>query len=362
MATLQNIGKLKYRGKDGQWHPLPVVVQDADGGVSTISGKGQPTESTVGRLNQLYRDESTDKLYICTATDGGYTWAAVSGGGSVDVDTTLTQSGKAADAKAAGDAIGKKLDETALPTAINNALAQAKASGEFDGPKGDKGDKGDPGAQGVRGEKGETGSAGPQGETGPAGAKGDTGPAGPKGADGKDGAGMDVTGAKVGQIAKITAVDAAGKPTGWAPVDMPSDEEKFIQTIPMSPDVGEYVLADLTVYKKVRFIITKSYKNIGTGNPFIIVGKQGIFGQQFYTGLDFVKYAFSEGIYEDKGTTYTVITSYSNNEITQESMRKAISKKRDTEHENQLLKLSIPVSYLAELPENAHIDVYGVKK
>lgn len=222
MATLQNIGKLKYRGKDGQWHPLPVVVQDADGGVSTISGKGQPTESTVGRLNQLYRDESTDKLYICTATDGGYTWAAVSGGGSVDVDTTLTQSGKAADAKAAGDAIGKKLDETALPTAINNALAQAKASGEFDGPKGDKGDKGDPGAQGVRGEKGETGSAGPQGETGPAGAKGDTGPAGPKGADGKDGAGMDVTGAKVGQIAKITAVDAAGKPTEWEPVDMPS--------------------------------------------------------------------------------------------------------------------------------------------
>lgn len=189
MATLQNIGKLKYRGKDGQWHPLPVVVQDAGGGVSTISGKGQPTESTVGRLNQLYRDESTDKLYICTGVEGGYTWAAVSGGGSVDVDETLTKAGQAADAKAAGDAIEKKLDTTALPTAINDALAQAKASGEFDGPKGDKGD---------------------------------TGPVGPKGADGKDGAGMDVTGAKVGQIAKITAVDAAGKPTGWEPVDMPS--------------------------------------------------------------------------------------------------------------------------------------------
>lgn len=164
MATLQNIGKLKYRGKDGQWHPLPVVVQDAGGGVSTISGKGQPTESTVGRLNQLYRDESTDKLYICTGvdggytwaavvpdadgsvstisgkgaptsatqgevnqlyrdedtqklyictevSDGGYTWAAVSGsGGTVDVDATLTKAGQAADAKAAGDAIGKKLD------------------------------------------------------------------------------------------------------------------------------------------------------------------------------------------------------------------------------------------------------------
>ena len=36
------------------------------------------------------------------------------------------------------------------------------------------------------------------------------------------GAGMDVTGAKVGQIANITAVDSAGKPTAWEPVDMPS--------------------------------------------------------------------------------------------------------------------------------------------
>lgn len=110
MATLQNIGKLKYRGKDGQWHPLPVVVQDADGSVSTISGKGAPTSATQGAVNQLYRDEDTQRLYICTATNGGYTWAAVSGG-SVDVDDTLTKAGYAADAKAAGDAIGKKIDK-----------------------------------------------------------------------------------------------------------------------------------------------------------------------------------------------------------------------------------------------------------
>ena len=113
MATLQNIGKLKYRGKDGLWHPLPVVVQDAGGGVSTISGKGAPTPETQGKVNQLYRDEDTQRLYICTATDGGYTWAEVSGGGSggsVDVDSTLTKAGQAADAKAAGDAIGKKID------------------------------------------------------------------------------------------------------------------------------------------------------------------------------------------------------------------------------------------------------------
>lgn len=36
------------------------------------------------------------------------------------------------------------------------------------------------------------------------------------------GAGMDITGATIGQIAKITAVDDSGKPTAWEPVDMPS--------------------------------------------------------------------------------------------------------------------------------------------
>lgn len=61
--------------------------------------------------------------------------------------------------------------------------------------------------------------------TAPKGDKGDTGatgPQGPAGAPGKDGAGMDITGATVGQIAKITAVDESGKPTAWSPVDMPS--------------------------------------------------------------------------------------------------------------------------------------------
>lgn len=229
--------------------PLPAPTEDvyaqilaAYAGIKILSGKGAPTSATQGKVNQLYRDEDTQRLYICTATDGGYTWAAVSGG-SVDVDATLTKAGYAADAKAAGDAIEKKLNKTALPTAINDALANAKASGEFDGAKGekgDKGDKGDPGAQGIRGEKG---------ETGPAGAKGDTGPAGPQGADGKDGAGMDVIGAKIGQIAKITAVDAQGKPTGWEPVDMPSGGNtmnftwKHIRDVDLTSDTVEAIVS-----------------------------------------------------------------------------------------------------------------------
>ena len=130
-----------------------------------------------------------------------------SGGASIELDTTLTQSGKAADAKAVGDALAEKqptgdyLTQDNLQSATNAALEQAKASGEFDGPQGQQGEQG---PQGI------------QGETGP------QGPAGPAGADGKDGAGMDITGATVGQIAKITAVDDSGKPTAWEAADMPS--------------------------------------------------------------------------------------------------------------------------------------------
>lgn len=44
----------------------------------------------------------------------------------------------------------------------------------------------------------------------------------PAGGSGGTDLSLGVTGATVGQIAKITAVDADGKPTAWSPVDMPS--------------------------------------------------------------------------------------------------------------------------------------------
>ena len=54
------------------------------------------------------------------------------------------------------------------------------------------------------------------------------------------GVGMDITGATVGQIAKIAAVDASGKPTKWEPVDMPSggssEEMRVIKTITITSD------------------------------------------------------------------------------------------------------------------------------
>lgn len=67
---------------------------------------------------------------------------------------------------------GNYLTADTLQAATFAALAQAKATGEFDGEQGPKGDTG------LRGEKGDTGPKGPKGDTGAAGA---TGPAGADG-------------------------------------------------------------------------------------------------------------------------------------------------------------------------------------
>jgi hypothetical protein len=119
------------------------------------------------------------------------------------------------------------------------------------GEKGEQGDKGDPGEKGEPGKTGPQGPAGPQGETGPQGPTGPQGETGPQGQTGPQGptgatpvkgtdyftdadkqeiasqaAGMvdlsgkqDVilaSGAAVGDLIKVKAVDASGKPTAWA--------------------------------------------------------------------------------------------------------------------------------------------------
>lgn len=93
-----------------------------------------------------------------------------------------------------------KLDADKLPEAVNEALAQAQASGAFKGEQGEKGEPGKDGAPGPAGPKGEKGEQGEPGPAGPAGAdgqpgekgdkgdKGDTGPEGPQGEKGADGA------------------------------------------------------------------------------------------------------------------------------------------------------------------------------
>lgn len=70
------------------------------------------------------------------------------------------------------------------------------------------------------------------------------------------GAGMDITGATVGQIAKITAVDASGVPTAWSPADMPSGG---------SPDAVLYTPQTLTDAQKKQ-----ARENIDAAGDFVI--------------------------------------------------------------------------------------------
>lgn len=118
---------------------------------------------------------------------------------------------------------------------VYTVLLTDGTSYEITAPKGAKGDKGDTGA---------------------------TGPQGPAGAPGKDGAGMDITGATVGQTAKIAAVDASGVPTAWSPVDMPSggggETWKKIAEIELRTDTAMYVLANFGIWRKAKVIMHRS--------------------------------------------------------------------------------------------------------
>lgn len=75
------------------------------------------------------------------------------------------------------------------------------------------------------------------------------------------GAGMDITGAKVGQIAKIAAVDASGVPTEWSPADMPSGG---------SPDAVLYTRQTLTDAQKKQ-----ARENIDAASYFVVNGTLG---------------------------------------------------------------------------------------
>ena len=112
------------------------------------------------------------------------------------------------------------LSAETLPEAINTALAQAKASGEFDGPQGPEGPqgpKGDTGEVGPAGPKGDTGATGPKGDAGatgaqgPKGEKGDKGDTGPAGADGKSAYQYAVDGGYAGTETEFAAKLAAEK-------------------------------------------------------------------------------------------------------------------------------------------------------
>ena len=144
--------------------------------------------------------------------------------------------------------------------------------GALKGPQGDKGDNGDPGIV--------ISATQPTAESHPVwiNPEGEASPAG-----GTD-ISLSVTGATVGQIAKITAVDDTGKPTAWEAVDMPSGggggsgvgPYNFIQTVTI-PDGEDVSIVEITIPAKTRklYVLGKTNTSSTFGTTVRIYVKNG---------------------------------------------------------------------------------------
>lgn len=91
----------------------------------------------------------------------------VAGGGDIDLSDYYTK-------VQTDELLAEKLSTSQLNNAIDQALLQAKESGEFKGEKGDRGEKGEQGERGEQGLQGEKGEKGEDGQNGKDGADGKT--------------------------------------------------------------------------------------------------------------------------------------------------------------------------------------------
>ena len=226
----------------------------------------------------------------------------------VALDTTLTQSGQAADAKAVGDALAEKqskgdyLTQDNLQSATDAVLAQAKASGEFDGADGKSAyqyaqDGGYTGTETEFAEKlaKEIPEALPNPNaltlTGAVNATYDGSTAVsveiPSGGSGGTDISLGLTSAAVGQTIKVKAVDESGKPTAWEAADMQSGggtSEEFIllAEVTLEEDVKKVTLP---LSSPTKHFITRMWcpKTSATSDPsYISIGINGSISNLLY--------------------------------------------------------------------------------
>lgn len=207
-------GYIQYSTDDGRtWENLIALAElkgepgekGADGAPGQNGADGAPGAD--GYSPTVSVEQSTDGAKITITDKSGTTEAVVKNGTDGANGAPGTPGANGTDGK----------DGTTFTPSVS-------AAGDLSWTN--DGGKANPAPVNLKGPQGETGPQGPTGPTGPQGLQGEQGPRGPQGATGpqgpagKDGAGMDITGATVGQIAKISAVDENGKPTAWVPVDM----------------------------------------------------------------------------------------------------------------------------------------------
>lgn len=272
------------------------AIQTQIGDLSQLTTKAK--ENLVAAINEAAR------------TGGGTIEMRVSGGYIQYSNDGVTWENLIAVSELKGETGPQGLKGDTGPQGIPGEKGEAGPQGPRGetGPQGERGLKGDAGPQGVPGEKGADGAAGKDGSDGYSpevtvtpingGAKiiikdrnGTTsanvmnGAQGPKGdsytlttADkseiaeavvaggvqaelGDEPVSLGITGATPGQIAKITAVDAQGKPTAWEPVDMASGgEREWVE-------IGEVTTTEDTTEK-----MTMKFTQDVHGNPLSLKG------------------------------------------------------------------------------------------
>ena len=226
------------------------AVQKQIGNLDDLTTKAK--ETLVAAINEAARTGSggagsitmrTDGGYIQYSTDDGSTWKNLIALAELKGEPGQNGADGApgADGYSPAASVEQSTDGTKITITDKSGTTEAQV---LNGKDGRDGTDGAPGRDGVDGQPGKDGtdgitptigdngnwflgatdtgkpSRGATGDAGPTGPRGPQGEAGPQGPAGKDGAGMDITGATVGQIAKISAVDENGKPTAWVPVDM----------------------------------------------------------------------------------------------------------------------------------------------
>ena len=174
-----------------------------------------------------------------------------SGGGSVDVDTTLTQSGKAADAAAVGDALSSLSEEIASVPGGKDGVSPTASVEQIEGGV----------VLTVEDARGTTTATLHDGATGPAGPQGETGPQGEPGADG-----LGVPAATAEDAGKVPVVQEDGT-YGLANI---KDVPVYLGTIPVSPDTALYLVAPVKDYKKVIIVKERTSYNNGLTSYFYV--------------------------------------------------------------------------------------------
>lgn len=259
------------------------AVQNQIGNLDDLTTKAK--ETLVAAINEAARTGSggagsitmrTDGGYIQYSTDDGSTWenlialAELKGEpGENGADGAPGQNGAdgapGADGYSPTASVEQSTDGAKITITDKSGTTEAVVKNGKDGANGRDGADGQPGRDGTDGAPGRDGVDGQPGKDGKDGitptigdngnwflgatdtgkpSRGATGDTGQQGPAGKDGAGMDITGATVGQIAKISAVDENGKPTAWVPVDMSGggllEEFELVFEDEITEDLGSY--------------------------------------------------------------------------------------------------------------------------